>query len=114
MSLRIDDQPPSQVEVGTTLTPPLVVSALDTDMISFLTVILLNMNDNPVDGYQWPGSLNKDSSREAGHEYATFSNIVINEAGYYKLRIQAIIMVPGAAAYDVQVYTNLIHVEESE
>ncbi|KAI1075398.1 hypothetical protein F5B20DRAFT_560229 [Whalleya microplaca] len=96
----VEVQPPSQVQAGAVLYPPLVVSSDSEAAYDFVQVVLLDPYGRVVED-QLYGTLSMSSQaltdRSASRsnnslEYAVFPDLVLSYAGSYTLRVNAIQM----------------------
>ncbi|KAI1419811.1 hypothetical protein F5Y12DRAFT_788762 [Xylaria sp. FL1777] len=92
----ISVEPPSQVQRGMTLYPPLVVSSQN-GQYSFFQVILVDSHGHAVDQEHLQGTLSvspqpletSTHSSRGPKDFAVFPNLVIGRSGTYTLRVNA-------------------------
>lgn len=97
--MNIEVQPPIQVQTGTTLYPPLVVSCVMDADCDFLQIGLVDAYGRPLEDYL-QGTLMKSTKGLDGHgssssralAYAAFPDLSINYAGTFLLQVHAIKM----------------------
>lgn len=96
MSISVSVQPPSKVQAGTVLYPPLVVSSETSVAYDFLQVALLDPRGRVVESALWgtvsmsKQELNDDhASGSSSKEYAAFPDLAITSPGNYSLQVTA-------------------------
>ncbi|KAI1413580.1 hypothetical protein F5Y13DRAFT_189012 [Hypoxylon sp. FL1857] len=92
----VEVQPPSQVQAGAVMYPPLVVSSETDDSIDFIMIALVDSYGMVVDSLFGSVSasgktLNDGSASRssASKQYSAFSDLVIGVAGVYSIQVTA-------------------------
>ncbi|KAI1213297.1 uncharacterized protein F4807DRAFT_456638 [Annulohypoxylon truncatum] len=99
--ITVEVQPPSQVQAGAVLYPPLVVSSESNDAYDFIQIALIDPYGRVLED-QLYGTLtmsgrgldDRSSSRSSSRttEYFVFPDLVVSYAGTYSLQVSAIRM----------------------